>query len=133
MLELPEAARWHVALFSAVHELRESLLLSARLSLSPRAVVHKAKRYAALLTQLCSDVLWVQANEHITQCSIPHKHHIFPRPWNLSGCCERAVSVSERWSRFWKRPVSLLSVLLSSSFHDLSHPLVFCSLTVFNY
>lgn len=133
MLELPEAARWHVALFSAVHELRESLLLSARLSLSPRAVVHKAKRYAALLTQLCSDVLWVQANEHITPCSIPHKHHIFPRPWNLSGCCERAVSVSERWSRFWKRPVPLLSVPLSSSFHDLSHPLVFCSLTVFNY
>ncbi len=38
-----------------------------------------------------------------------------------------------RGSRFQKRPIFLLSVLLSSVFHNLFHPLVFCSLTVFNY
>lgn len=88
--------------------LSSSTGLSPSLFLSPQAVVHKAKRYVALLTQLCSDVLWVHANEHITPCSVPHKHPIFPCPCNLSCCCQRlcavlvvsAVSVFLKGSRF---------------------------------
>lgn len=60
----------------------------------PPQPVHKAKCYIALLTQLCSDVLWVQANEHITPCSIPHKHHIHPCPCILPSC-RTSVSLRE--------------------------------------
>ncbi len=68
------------------------LCLSLSLSPSPQAAVHKAKRYIALLTQLCSDLLWVRTNEHIMPRSIPHKHHIFPCPCNLSCCCKLTFS-----------------------------------------
>lgn len=95
-----------------------SVSLSPGLFPSPQAAVHKAKRSIALLTQLCSDVLWVRANEHITPRSIPHKHHIF----------SLALAASLSAVSFQKRPV-----LLSSSFRDLFDPLLFSSLSVFNY
>lgn len=94
--------------------------LSSCLFPSPQAELHKAKCYITLLTQLCSYFLWVQANEHITPCSIPHKYPILCSSFHwlklLSERCQRVFTKACLLSAMFHTRLSFAWISLSGNF-----------------